>query len=91
MINQKNSYNKLELPEMAGSPEETVTFSSTTYAQPLLKDWGDYRISNETSLSLNISKKLTFNATFKYAFDSQPPFEVPHNTYAFSNGLELEF
>ena len=73
------------------TPEETVSLSSTTYVQPLLKDWSDYRISNETTLSLNISKKLTFNATFKYAFDSVPPFEVPKNTYSFSNGLELEF
>lgn len=73
------------------SPVETVSFSSTTYVQPLLKDWGDYRISNETSLSLNISKKLTFNATLKYAFDSNPPFQVPNNTYSFSNGLELAF
>jgi len=73
------------------SPEETVSFSSTTYVQPLLADWGDYRISNETSLSLSISKKLSFNSTFKYAFDSRPPFEVPYNSYSFSNGLELEF
>ena len=73
------------------TPEETVTFTSTTYAQPLLMDWADFRISNETSLSLNISKKLKFNCTFKYSFDSRPPFEVPHNIYSFSNGLELQF
>ena len=73
------------------APEETVSLSSTIYAQPLFKDWSDYRISSETSLSLNISKKLKFNAVFKYAFDSVPPEDVPHNTYSFSNGLELEF
>jgi hypothetical protein len=73
------------------SPEETVNLSSTTYVQPLLKDWTDFRISTETNLSLNISKKLKFNSTFKYAFDSAPPSEVPRNTYSFTNGLELEF
>ncbi|MFZ1676818.1 MAG: DUF481 domain-containing protein [Saprospiraceae bacterium] len=73
------------------SPEETVSFVSTTYAQPLLADWKDYRISNETTLSLDISKKLTFNATLKYAFDSRPPDGVPHNIYSFSNGLEISF
>jgi len=72
-------------------PEETVTFVSTTYAQPLIKDLGDFRILNETNLSLEISKKLTFNFSFRYAYDSQPPVEVPKNTYAFSNGLLLEF
>ncbi len=73
------------------SPEETVTFSSTTYGQPLLADWKDFRISNETTLSLEISKKLTLNSNFKYAFDSRPPDGVPHNIYSFSNGLELTF
>lgn len=73
------------------SPEETVSLTSTTYGQPLLGDFKDYRISNETSLSLDISKKLSFNASFKYAFDSRPPNGVPHNIYSFSNGLELAF
>ncbi|MBK9983075.1 MAG: DUF481 domain-containing protein [Saprospiraceae bacterium] len=31
------------------SPEETVTFTSTTYGQPLFADFKDYRVSNETS------------------------------------------
>lgn len=73
------------------SPEETVSFTSTTYGQPLLADWRDFRVSNETSLSLEITKKLTFNSTFKYAFDSRPPDGVPRNIYSFSNGLELTF
>lgn len=72
-------------------PHENVTFTSTTYAQPLLKDWGDYRISNETNLALNISKKLIFNATVKYAFDSMPPADVPRSVYSYTNGLQLEF
>ena len=73
------------------SPEETVTFTSTTYGQPLLADFKDFRISNETNLSLEITKKLTFNSTFKYSFDSRPPAGVPRNIYSFSNGLELTF
>jgi len=73
------------------NPEETVSFSSTTYVQPLLTDLSDYRISNETNLSLDISKKLTLNVTFQYFYDSRPPVEVPKNIYSFSNGLNLEF
>ncbi|MEO6132148.1 MAG: DUF481 domain-containing protein [Saprospiraceae bacterium] len=73
------------------SPDEAVTFTSTTYGQPLLADWRDYRLSNETSLSLDISKKLSLSANFKYAFDSRPPDGVPHNIYSFSNGLSLSF
>ena len=72
-------------------PEETVSFVSTLYVQPLLKDPSDYRLSNETSLSLGITKKLSLNATFKFSFDSFPPDGVPKSTYYFMNGLEVEF
>jgi putative salt-induced outer membrane protein YdiY len=73
------------------TPTETVTMMSTLYVQPLLKDAKDYRISNESSLVLGITKKLSLNASFKYAYDSRPPEGVPVSTYSFSNGIELQF
>lgn len=73
------------------TPTETVSLISTTYVQPLLEDARDYRLSNESTLVLGITKKLNLNATFKYAYDSRPPEGVPLNTYSFSNGIELEF
>ena len=72
-------------------PASAVSLVSTLYVQPLLRDARDYRISNESTLVLAITKKLNLNATFKYAFDSRPPEGVPTNTYSFSNGIELEF
>lgn len=73
------------------TPTETVTMMSTLYVQPLLKDAQDYRLSNESSLVLGITKKLSLNAIFKYAYDSRPPEGVPLSTYSFSNGIELQF
>lgn len=73
------------------APNDHVSLISTLYAQPLIRDAGDYRISNESTLVLAITKKLNLNATFKYAYDSRPPEGVPVSTYSFSNGLELEF
>lgn len=72
-------------------PTETVTMTSTLYAQPLLRDATDYRISNESTLVVAITKKFSLNVSFKYAYDSRPPEGVPLNTYSFSNGLELQF
>jgi len=72
-------------------PEETVNFMSTTYVQPLFKDFSDYRITNETTLFLGITKKLVLNVTFKYNYDVVPPEGVPTSTYYFINGLELSF
>ena len=73
------------------SPEETVSFISTTYVQPLLTNFDDFRISNETNLSLDITRKLALNVTFQYFYDSRPPVGVPKNIYSFSNGIYLEF
>ncbi len=72
-------------------PYEGVSFVSTTYAQPFLADFSDYRFSNETSLTLGITKKLSLNTTFNYNFDSVPPEGVPSSTYYFINGLEISF
>jgi len=72
-------------------PEDEVTFVSTTYVQPLLTDSKDFRLSNETSLDLGITKKLILSITFRYGYDSRPPDGVPKSTYAFANSLELEF
>jgi len=73
------------------TPEEAVTFISTIYAQPLLSDFSDYRIMTETNLTLDITKKLSFNVTFHYNFNAAPPAGVPTNTYYFRNGLRLSF
>lgn len=72
-------------------PYEGVTFVSTTYAQPRVNEFKDYRFCNETSLNLGITKKLTLSTTFNYNYDAVPPEGVPTSTYYFINGLELEF
>jgi len=70
---------------------EKVTFVSTTYAQPRLNDFNDYRFSNETSLILAITEKLKFDTTFNYNYDAAPPEGVPSSTYYFRNGLTMTF
>lgn len=72
-------------------PEESVSFTSTIYVQPLLRDASDYRISNETSLVLGITEKLSLNASFRYAYDAVPPVGVPKSVYSFANTLEVQF
>ena len=72
-------------------PEESVSFTSTTYVQPKFADFSDYRLTNETNLTLGVTKKLNLSVTFKYNYDVAPPEGVPTSTYYFINGLELEF
>jgi hypothetical protein len=72
-------------------PENEVIFTSTIYVQPLLKDPGDYRLSNDTSLELDITKKLSLTMSLRYGFDKYPPEGVPNTVYSFSNAIKVEF
>ncbi len=73
------------------APYEGVTFVSTTYAQPRLNDFNDYRFCNETSLNLDITRKLGLSTTFNYNYDAAPPETVPNSTFYFINSLILSF
>ena len=73
------------------APYEGVSFVSTTYAQPRINDFNDYRFCNETSLGLAITKKLSLTTTFNYNYDAAPPEGVPSSTFYFINSLELSF
>ena len=73
------------------APVENVTFSSTTYVQPLLRDFTDYRLHNENVLDLNITGNLSFNFKFQVSYDAYPPEGVPNVTYKSENGLKYQF
>jgi hypothetical protein len=72
-------------------PEEEVSFINTTYVQPLIDDVSDFRISNESSLNLGITKKLILGMSLRYGFDARPPEGVPKSIYAFANYIEVQF
>lgn len=73
------------------NPEEQVSFTSTFYAQPLLRDFRDYRLATESALTLGITEKLDLGIAFRYLFDKAPPAGVPNSIYAFANTLEIKF
>jgi len=72
-------------------PESNVLFRNTTYIQPLLSDFQDYRLSNDSRLIFSITKQLKFTTTFSFLFDSRPPIEVPNSIYQINNGLNFQF
>lgn len=73
------------------APEDNVKFISTTYAQPLIKDFTDFRILNENVLSLAITGNLSFEVLFQVSYDAMPPEGVPNVVYKSVNGLTYEF
>jgi hypothetical protein len=72
-------------------PEKTVLLRNTTYIQPLIKEFEDFRLSNDTRLIFSITKQLKFTTTFSFLYDSRPPIGVPNSIYQINNGLNFQF
>ena len=73
------------------TPVDKISFRNTTYVQPRLDDFKDYRLSNNTRLSFGITEKLKFTTIFSFLYDSRPPAEVPSINYQVKNGLNYTF
>jgi len=97
-------YEELNLPEIYNNdhrlssyftftllPEKGIRFTNTTYIQPLIKDFTDFRVSNDTNLSFAINKHLKFTTVFGFLYDSNPPVDVPQTNYLINNGLQYKF
>ena len=72
-------------------PTNQFSMVSTTYYQPNLKEFSDYRISNDTSLAFEVYKGLGFKSTFNLLFDAFPPSGVPRTQYTWTNGIVYTF
>ena len=72
-------------------PLENISVVSTTYYQPLIKQFSDFRISNETSLGIKVLKNLLFKTTFTYNFDASPIIGIPKTQYELTNGIVYAF
>lgn len=72
-------------------PNDAVHIVSTTYFQPLWKDFSDFRLLTDFSMSVRITSWLSLNSRFYHLRDSNPPGDTPDTTYRFTNGLTFSF
>jgi hypothetical protein len=72
-------------------PLNNLSIVSTTYYQPLLKQFSDFRISSETSIAFRIVENLAFKTTFIYNLDAGPIVNIPKTQYELTNGLIYSF
>ena len=72
-------------------PVKNISIVSTTYYQPLLNQFSDFRISNETSIAFKVLKNLVFKTTFSYNFDYDPIVNIPKTQYELTNGIVYTF
>lgn len=72
-------------------PLENISIVSTTYYQPLLEQFSDFRISNQTSIGIKVLKNLLFKTSFTYNFDASPIIGIPKTQYELTNGIVYTF
>ncbi len=68
---------------------DQVKFYSTTYYQPLLTSFKDYRLSTQNNLVVGISQRLKLNTSFSLIYDSRAPEGAPKLTHALKMGLRF--
>lgn len=72
-------------------PTETMSVSSTTYYQPRLRDFSDFRIASETSLLITLYKNFGFKTTYTFTFDDSPAVGIPNSQYELTTGIVYSF
>jgi len=72
-------------------PMPHLRLRHTTYFQPRIDRWSDFRMTNETSIETTLYKRLSFKSQFSHYFDSKPAPAVQRVFYSFSNGLVYRF
>lgn len=72
-------------------PTETLSLISTTYYQPRLKDFGDYRLSNQSSLLIDVFKNFAFKTSYTFIYDATPAKNIPNSQYNLSSGVVYTF
>jgi len=73
------------------TPNKQVEIISTSFFQPLLNNWNDYRLLNQVSIRVKAAKKLALALKWNYLNDSKPVAGVPSVNYSLSTGINYEF
>lgn len=72
-------------------PTKNTTIISTTYYQPKLSAFEDYRISSQSSLLIKMFEDFAFKTTYTFTYDRFPAIGIPNSQYDFSSGVVYMF
>lgn len=72
-------------------PEDDISLINATYIQPLIDDFNDFRVANDTNLQFAITEKLGFSTVVTFLYDAVPPVGIPTLNYQIRNGLSYQF
>jgi hypothetical protein len=70
---------------------KVLSHRATTYYQPRLDNFNDYRWSGQYSLLIKISKNLSFKTDYTFIYDEYPPIGIPKLFYTLKEGIAYLF
>ena len=71
-------------------PRQNIEVVSTTYFQPLLKKFSDYRLMNQVTFNLKATEHFGLSVKWNYLHDRFPAGTAPRTTYNFATGISYE-
>ncbi len=75
----------------AWSISKQIEWTSTTFYQPNIQNFSDYRIAHDGALEIGIGKHFSFIVNANVLIDTKQPEGIPELTYAIRNGLSFKF
>lgn len=70
---------------------ETLMLTNTTYFQPKIIQFNDFRISSQLNLIFKISKFTSYMLSYHYYLDKYPTPTIPQETHSLTNSLIFNF
>lgn len=70
---------------------ELLSLIHTTYYQPMVTDFQDYKINSDNSLRINIGKKTSIDIGFHYTYNSRIIPYFPMSTYYMTDAFRYYF
>jgi putative salt-induced outer membrane protein YdiY len=70
---------------------ENLKFTNITYYQPAFNDFGNFRMSSESSIQMKITNSLSFRVGLQANYDSRPPENIQKLFYNWENELTINF
>jgi putative salt-induced outer membrane protein YdiY len=75
----------------AWSISKQMEWTATTFYQPNIQNFSDYRIAHDGALEIAISKHFSFLLNTNVLFDTKQPEGIPELTYTIKNGVSFKF
>ncbi|WP_034260820.1 DUF481 domain-containing protein [Altibacter lentus] len=72
-------------------PTERISVVSTTYYQPRISQFSDYRISSQSSLLIDLFANFAFKTSYTFTYDAFPAVGIPNSQYDFTTGITYSF